>query len=85
MLEPGKRGEICVRGPRLMNGYLGKPKATAESFIDGWLATGDVGIIDQHDRVFVIDRQKVQPLLVLCARAKLIQSDRISSKVDEPN
>ena len=60
VLEPGKRGEICVRGPRLMNGYLGNAKASAESFIDGWLKTGDVGTIDKQGRIFIVDRQKVR-------------------------
>ena len=58
--EPGKRGEICVRGPRLMNGYLGNPKASAEAFVDGWLKTGDVGTVDKQGRIFVVDRQKVR-------------------------
>ena len=57
--EPGKKGEICVRSPRLMSGYLGNARATSESFVDGWLKTGDVGRIDRHGRIFVVDRQKV--------------------------
>lgn len=49
-----------MRGPRLMNGYLGNAKASAESFIDGWLKTGDVGTIDKQGRIFIVDRQKVR-------------------------
>jgi long-chain acyl-CoA synthetase len=49
-----------VRGPRLMNGYLGNPKASADSFIDGWLKTGDVGTVDKQGRIFIVDRQKVR-------------------------
>ncbi|KAG8526575.1 uncharacterized protein KY384_008776 [Bacidia gigantensis] len=56
--EAGKRGEICVRGPRLMNGYLGNAKASADSFIDGWLKTGDVGTVDKYGKIFIVDRQK---------------------------
>lgn len=58
--EPGLRGEIFVRGPRLMSGYFNNPKATADSFVDGWLKTGDIGVIDKRGRVFIVDRQKVR-------------------------
>lgn len=51
-----------MRGPRLMNGYLGNPKASAASFIDGWLKTGDIGTVDKQGRIFIVDRQKVSPL-----------------------
>ena len=57
--EPGRKGEICVRGPRLMNGYLGNTKATKEAFIDEWLKTGDVGTVDKAGRIYIVDRQKV--------------------------
>ena len=43
-----------------MNGYLGNQRATADSFFDGWLKTGDVGTVDKHGRIFVVDRQKVR-------------------------
>ncbi|KAI9791590.1 MAG: hypothetical protein M1816_003676 [Peltula sp. TS41687] len=56
--ESGQRGEICVRGPRLMSGYLGNPQATRDSFIDGWLKTGDVGMIDRKGHIFIVDRAK---------------------------
>ena len=49
-----------MRGPRLMSGYLGNVKASAESFIDGWLKTGDVGTIDKQGRIFIVDRKKVR-------------------------
>ena len=58
--EPGNKGEICVRSPRLMSGYIGNARATSEAFVDGWLKTGDVGRIDRHGRIFVVDRQKVR-------------------------
>lgn len=71
--EPGKRGEICVRGPRLMSGYLGNPKASADSFIDGWLKTGDIGRVDKQGRIFIVDRQKVwQPSNMACSPSGLI-------------
>jgi acyl-CoA synthetase (AMP-forming)/AMP-acid ligase II len=52
-------GEIWIRGPQLMRGYLGRPEATAETIdADGWLHTGDVGRVDREARVFITDRIK---------------------------
>lgn len=73
-----------MRGPRIMNGYLGKPKASADSFIDGWLKTGDIGKVDKQGRIFIVDRQKVwQPSRMDCSPSELIlrSSARISSRV----
>ena len=42
-----------------MSGYLDNPRATADSFVDGWLRTGDVGLFDKSGRLFVVDRAKV--------------------------
>ncbi|MET8825932.1 4-coumarate--CoA ligase family protein [Streptomyces sp. NPDC004610] len=58
-LGPGESGEILIRGPQVMKGYLGRPDATA-AMIDpeGWLHTGDVGHVDEGGWLFVVDRVK---------------------------
>ncbi|MET9115718.1 4-coumarate--CoA ligase family protein [Streptomyces longwoodensis] len=58
-LGVGEAGEILIRGPQVMKGYLGRPDAT-EAMIDrdGWLHTGDVGHVDRDGWLFVVDRVK---------------------------
>ena len=58
-LGPDQEGEICVRGPQVMKGYLNRPDATAAMIdADGWLHTGDVGYADAGGRFYVVDRVK---------------------------
>ncbi|MFG3095529.1 4-coumarate--CoA ligase family protein [Streptomyces sp. NPDC048202] len=58
-LGPGERGEILIRGPQIMKGYLGRPDATTALIDpDGWLHTGDVGQVDDDGWLFVVDRVK---------------------------
>ena len=51
-------GEICVRGPMVMQGYWRQPELTAEALRDGWMHTGDAGYIDARGFVFLVDRVK---------------------------
>ncbi|GGT24736.1 4-coumarate--CoA ligase family protein [Streptomyces chromofuscus] len=58
-LGTGEAGEILIRGPQVMKGYLGRPDATAAMIdADGWLHTGDVGHVDADGWLFVVDRVK---------------------------
>ncbi|RYF33811.1 MAG: long-chain fatty acid--CoA ligase [Comamonadaceae bacterium] len=58
-LPLGERGEICIRGPQVMNGYWNKPEATAEVMIEGgFMRTGDVGYMAPDGFVYLVDRTK---------------------------
>jgi long-chain acyl-CoA synthetase len=57
-LPANERGEIWFNGPNLIRGYWNKPDATAETIVDGWLRTGDIGRIDEEGFVYVEDRAK---------------------------
>jgi long-chain acyl-CoA synthetase len=51
-------GEVVIKGPTVMRGYLGRPEATAETIVDGWLHTGDVGVLDDDGYLTIVDRIK---------------------------
>ena len=57
-LDTGKVGEIIIGGPRVMKGYWNKPRHTAEALRDGWYYSGDIGYLDDRQRLFVVDRKK---------------------------
>ena len=57
-LPPGERGEVCLRGPIVMQGYHNRPDETAEIMRGGWLHTGDIGYLDEEGYLFVVDRKK---------------------------
>src|ERR1043165_8554552 len=58
-LGPNEEGELCVRGPQNMKGYLNNREATARTVdADGWLHTGDIGYADADAHFFIVDRVK---------------------------
>ncbi|MBU0862209.1 MAG: AMP-binding protein, partial [Alphaproteobacteria bacterium] len=58
-LDTGAEGELWIKGPNVMQGYLNNAKATAETIVeDGWLRTGDIAVIDPDGQMFIVDRLK---------------------------
>jgi len=55
---PGEPGELVVKGPSMAIGYLNNDKATKETFIDGWIHTGDEVVIKENRELFIVDRLK---------------------------
>jgi len=57
-LPPGEVGELWTRGPNNALGYWNKPEATATTFVDGWVVTGDLAKIDEEGFLYIVDRAK---------------------------
>jgi len=54
----GESGELLIKGPQVMRGYLNRPEATAETITDRWLHTGDIATMDEDGYFCIIDRKK---------------------------
>ncbi len=64
VVPTGDRGEVWIKGPQVMKGYLNRPQETADSLREGWFRTGDVGYMDEDGHFFLVDRLKD---LILCS------------------
>jgi long-chain acyl-CoA synthetase len=77
-LEPD--GEICVKGPSVMIGYYKRPDLTAETLIDGWLHTGDIGVFEDNIFLKITDRKKE---LFKTSGGKYVAPQPIENKMKE--
>jgi long-chain acyl-CoA synthetase len=57
-LPPGEVGELCIRGPQVMKGYLNRPEDNKAVLRDGWLYTGDLAMMDEEGYFYIVDRKK---------------------------
>jgi len=73
-------GEICVRGTTVMEGYYKRPDLTAETVIDGWLHTGDIGVMDEANFLKITDRKKE---LFKTSGGKYVAPQPIENKLKE--
>ncbi|MCG6908860.1 MAG: AMP-binding protein [Deltaproteobacteria bacterium] len=57
-VEPGAPGELLIKGPGVMKGYLNRPAETGKALEDGWLHTGDIARMDEDGYIYIVDRKK---------------------------
>ncbi len=79
-LRLAEDGEICVSGPCVMEGYYKRPDLTAETVIDGWLHTGDIGVIEDGKFLKITDRKKE---LFKTSGGKYVAPQPIENKLKE--
>ncbi len=86
-LPAGQPGELLVRSPIVIRGYLNKPEATAEAITDGWLHTGDIAVIDEDGFIAIVDRAKDLVIRggenIACAEAEnaIYQHDAVAEAI----
>ncbi|MDZ7879115.1 MAG: AMP-binding protein [Saprospiraceae bacterium] len=94
-LAVGETGEIQVKGPQVMLGYYNRPEATAESIKDGWMCTGDIGLMEADGFFKIVDRKKDMILVsgfnvypneledVLVMHPKILEAAAVAAKDDK--
>lgn len=79
--ERNCRGELWVRAPNVMKGYWHNEKATKETkTADGWLLTGDIAFVDDHNKIHVVDRMKVFFIFVLIFNSSKEKKRKLKKK-----
>lgn len=58
ILPVGESGELCIKGPQVMDGYWNRPEETAKTLVDGWLKTGDIAVMSETGFFKIVDRKK---------------------------
>jgi len=82
VLGPGQVGEICIRGPQLMQGYWNAPEETARVLRDGWLHTGDIGFVDENGYTFLVDRKKE---MIKCRAFSIAPAELEATVLEHPD
>lgn len=82
IFEPNDEGigEIIVKGPTVMNGYVGEDEATNEVIVDGWFHTGDLGYFDKNDYLFITGRKKN---VIVLKNGKNIYPEEIEALIND--
>lgn len=95
LVPTGEVGEIQVKGPQVMKGYYNNPKETANTIVDGWLKTGDIGFLDEEGYLKIVDRKKDMILVsgfnvypneiedVICMNDKVLECAAVGIKSEK--
>ena len=73
-------GEICLKGPNVMMGYLNNPEETEKSLKDGWFHTGDLGYVDRNKYIYITGRKKN---VIITANGKNVYPEELENYLDE--
>ena len=79
---PDKEGELIIKGPQLMKGYLDDPEATSNAIKDGWLYTGDIGFFDENGYLFIVGRKNERIVAAGHTVWPTIVEDILTSDID---